>query len=164
MDELTFGDFWTRGKELESEAATLLGKMLFEFSRLDVNLGLCLVWIDGGSKLASLTKTVSTYNMNTKLDELAKLVDAKLTPGSKRHKAYKTWLEQAHKVRQQRNDLVHGRWGVDAAKNQVINILGLPTSDAQCEIRYSIKELASINEDLQKLQQELSRLRTHWPL
>jgi hypothetical protein len=164
MNEMTAGEQWARGEALESEAATLLGKMLFEFSRLDVNLGLCLVWVDGGSNLASLTKTVGTYNLNTKLDELAKLVDIKLPPGSKRHKAYKAWLERTHKVRQQRNELVHGRWGVDAPNNQVINILGLPTSDAQREIRYSIEELAAINDELRQLQQELSRLRTHWPL
>ena len=92
MSELTAGEQWARGEALESEAATLLGKMLFEFSRLDVHLGLCLVWVDGGCKLASLTKIVATYNLNTKLDELAKLVDNKFPPGSKRHKAYNCLL------------------------------------------------------------------------
>lgn len=164
MSELTAGELWARRDALEEDAATLLGKMLFEFARLDLNLGLCLAWEDGGSKLESLTKTVSTYNMNTKLDKLAKLVDSTLPHGSKRFKAYKTWLDRAHKVRQQRNELVHGRWGVDAANSQVVNIVGMPTSDDQREIRYSIEELASINDELRQLQRELSRLREHWPL
>lgn len=164
MGEITAGELLARRDVLETEAATLLGRMLFEFSRLDMNLGLCLVWVDGGTRLDSLTKTVTDYNMNTKLDELAKAVERKLPIGSKRHSAYKKWLERAHKVRLQRNDLVHGRWGVDAVNNQVINVLGLPTSDLQREVRYSIADLAAINHELGYLQLELSRLREHWPL
>lgn len=162
--ELTAAELWSRREALETDAATLLGRMLFEFSRLDVNLGLCLVWVDCGASLVSRSKTVADYNMNAKLEELAKAVASRLPAGSKRHTAYKNWLERAHKVRVQRNDLVHGRWGVEAINNQVVNILGLPTSDSQREIRYTLDELAAINDELRYLQIELSRLREHWPL
>ncbi len=33
---------------LKLAAATLRGQMLFEFSRVDVDLGTCLVWVDDG--------------------------------------------------------------------------------------------------------------------
>jgi len=67
-------------------------------------------------------------------------------------------------TRQQRNNLVHGRWGVEAHKNKVVNVIGLPTSSAQQSIEYTLEELAEVNEELRKLQSELARLREHWPL
>jgi hypothetical protein len=138
--------------------------MLFEFSRLDVNLGLCLVWVDGGANLKRLTKTVDGQNLNTKLDELSRQVVAKCPLGSERRNEYESWIQRAHAVRQQRNQLVHGRWGVEAHKNKLVNVVGLPTSEAQQATEYSIEELAAINEELRLLARELSRIRKHYPL
>ncbi|MEC5206518.1 hypothetical protein QF022_001474 [Vogesella perlucida] len=164
MSEITAGELWAREEELESSAASLLGRMLFEFSRLDVNLGLCLVWVDGGARIDSLTQTVEALTLKYKLDELDKRVTSTYPEGSKGHRGYKAWTERAHLVRQQRNNLVHGRWGVEAAKNKVVNVIGLPTSNSQQTTEYSIEELAEINNELQELQRELARLRKHWPL
>jgi hypothetical protein len=164
MGEITAGELWARRSTLENEAATSLGHMLFEFSRLDVNLGLCLVWVDGGSNIDSLTKSVSNQNLKGKLDEVTKHVNAKFSPGSKGHSAYEMWIRRVHDVRQVRNNLVHGRWGVEPSKNKVVNVVGLPTSDDQQSNEYTIEELAAINEELRSLQLELSRLRKHWPL
>lgn len=164
MEDLTAGELWARRDQLENDAALQLGYMIFEFSRLDVNLGLCLVWVDGGAKLESLTKSVAGLNLKSKLDELASHVKAKLPAGSKRRKAYDAWLERTHAIRQQRNSLVHGRWGVEAHINKVVNVIGLPTSDTQRVFHYGIDELVVINDELRSLQTELSRLREHWPL
>ena len=164
MIEITAGEFWARQEALESDAASVLGHMLFGFSRLEVNLGLCLVWVDGGTRIDSLTKTVEALNLKSKLDELASHVTAKLPAGSEGHRAYEAWIERAHSVRQQRNYLVHGRWGVEAHKNKVVNVIGLPTSNTQQAIEYTIEELAQVNHELRELQRELARLRKHWPL
>ena len=164
MNDITAGELWARRDALEDKAASLLGHMLFEFSRLDVNLGLCLVWVDGGANLERLTKTVDGQNLKTRLDELSKHVTAKWPQGSKRRSAYESWIQRAHAVRQQRNQLVHGRWGVEAQKNKVVNVMGLPTSEAQQATEYSLEELAAINEELRLIERELRRLRDHWPL
>lgn len=164
MSEITAGEIWARRDTLEKKAAALLGSMLFEFSRLDVNLGLCLVWLDGGAKIESQTKAVESLNLKAKLDELAKHVAAKLPAESKRRRAYENWMERANSVRQQRNNLVHGRWGVEAHKNKVVNVIGLPTSNAQQVIEYTLEELAEVNTELRELLCELTRLREHWPL
>jgi hypothetical protein len=164
MNEITTGELCTKSDALEHEAALLLGHMLFEFSRLDMNLGLCLVWVDGGAKIDSLTKSVEAQNLKVKLDELAKYVNAKLPRGSNRRNAYESWIGRAHEIRQQRNNLVHGRWGIEAHRNKVINVIGLPTSGAQQTIEYTIDELAAVNVELRDLQRELGRLRECWPL
>lgn len=164
MEDLTAGELWARREQLENDAALQLGYMIFEFSRLDVNLGLCLVWVDGGAKLESLTKSVEGLNLKSKLDELECHVKTKLPAGSKRRKAYDAWLERTHSIRQQRNSLVHGRWGVEAHLDKVVNVIGLPTSDTQREFHYGIDELVAINDELRSLQIELSRLREYWPV
>jgi len=164
MSEITARELWARRDSLENEAASLLGHMLFEFSRLDVNLGLCLVLVDGGTRIESQTKAVEAPNLKAKLDELARHVTAKLPSGSKRRRAYESWIERTNSVRQQRNNLVHGRWGVEAHENKVVNVLGLPTSNAQQVIEYTLEELAEVNKELRELLRELSRLRDHWPL
>lgn len=164
MDDLTAGELWARREQLENDAASQLGHMIFEFSRLDTNLGLCLVWVDGGAKLQALTKSIENINLKGKLDELEKHVKAKLPNGSKRRNAYEAWIQRTHAIRQQRNNLVHGRWGVEAHINKVVNVLGLPTSNEQQVTRYGIDELAAVNSELKALQLELSRLREHWPL
>lgn len=164
MSDITAGELWARKDALETDAASLLGHMLFEFSQLETNLGLCLVWADDGARIESLTKAVETQNLKAKLDELSKLITAKLPLGSKRRCAYETWIERANLIRQQRNNLVHGRWGVEAHKNKIVNVIGLPTSNAQQAIEYTLEELARVNEELRDLQRELARLRQHWPL
>lgn len=42
-------------QDLEEKAASLLGKLLFEFSYLERDLGLCVVWVDRGRDLDRLT-------------------------------------------------------------------------------------------------------------
>lgn len=142
MSEITAGELWARRDALENDAALLLGHMLFE----------------------SQTKSVEMLNLKAKLDELAKHVATKLPSGSKRRRAYENWIERANSLRQQRNHLVHGRWGVDAHKNKVVNVIGLPTSSAQKSIEYTIEELAEVAQTLRELQRELARLGEQWPL
>lgn len=42
--------------------------------------------------------------------------------------AHTRWLNAADGVRECRNRLVHGRWGIELTKQQVVYIAGLPTS------------------------------------
>lgn len=164
MSELTVGQLWKAREALEQTAATLLGKMLFEFARLDVVLGLCVVWVDDGKHLKALTKQASDFSFKKKLDFLTQFVERSLPVGSKQRIAYTEWIEQAHTARLRRNELVHGRWGVDPVQEHVINVIGLPTSPEQREVRYSLQDLESVLEELKQLQVRLRELRDKWPL
>ena len=149
---------------LEQVSATVLGHMIFEFSRLEVVLGLFLVWADGGSDLERPTKIVSEHTFHKKLDFLQELVHVKYSGEQQARLLYAEWLKDAHAARSNRNDLVHGRWGVDAVNNRVVNVVGLPTSSEQVEKRYTIAELKSILERIVKLQTRLAVLRERWPV
>jgi len=162
--DVTAGDLWARREQLEEAAARVLGRMLFEFSRLDMAAGLCAVWVEGGQKLEQLNRTVPEMNFNGRLRFIEATVLARLPAGSKRQKAYLAWLERAHAAREKRNELVHGRWGIEPDVNQLVNVVGLPTSPEQREVRYTVADLEQALGELCWLQTELHRLRMHWPL
>jgi len=163
-DQLTGEQIWKARESLEQGAAILLGKMLFEFSRLDVNLGLCVVWTDGGKRIPELTKQIAEYTFHKKLDFLSNFVEQALPRDSKRLVAYTEWIGHAHAARLQRNQLVHGRWGVDPIQQEVINVIGLPTSSEQIEYRYTLSDLENVLQELKELQTKLHKLREQWPI
>ena len=45
----------TERERLDRDAASILGYMLFEYSRLDMQLGLMVVWTGDGQKMEKLT-------------------------------------------------------------------------------------------------------------
>jgi len=163
MKERTTIDIERIRQGLEQASATTLGRMIFEFSRLDMNLGLMLAWAHEGSQLEKLTKLVANYTFHKKLDFLAELAKSKYQANQEAMNDHATWLAEAHEVRTNRNDLIHGRWGVDHLKKQVVNIVGLPTGE-QIERRYTIPELKAALERMQQLQKQLSTLREKWPI
>jgi len=165
MDEpLTAGELWARHDDLEVGAATALGRLLMAFARLDMSLGLCLVWIDGGAQLATLTPKVEQMTFNNRLDMLASVVVEKFVAGTRKRSGYELWIAQTHAIRMLRNELAHGRWGVDPRTNEAVNIIGLPTSPDQREVRHSIEALNNAVAEIQRLTSRLSQLREQWPL
>ncbi|MEC4723548.1 hypothetical protein RY831_30880 [Noviherbaspirillum sp. CPCC 100848] len=155
----------TRGRcELEFHAATLLGQMVFEFSRLDMALGLCLVWVDGGKWLETLTETVMEENFHTRLTRLEKQVLERTPDESEVRTVYLQWITDANRLRAVRNEWIHGRWGVDHIAEKVVNVIGLPTSTQQRSTAYGLAELEATLAQMIELQHVLGRLREKWPL
>lgn len=150
-----------RREAMQAEAAQLLGQMLFAFSYIDVNLGLCLAWVGDGKKVEALSKAVEGQNLHTKLETLSRHVAEKLPAGSKHRVAYDRWIERVHAARLRRNQMVHGRWGIEAHRYKVVNVVGLP-SGTQQSIEYTLQELGEFNEELRALERELARLRKLW--
>lgn len=162
--DLTAGEVWKATEDLESAVATLLGRLLLAFSRLDVALGLCLVWVDGGRQIDALTPKVTELTFKQKLDTLTVVVRSKFAKQSKKRTAWLLWIEQANAARTLRNQLIHGRWGVDPYRSEAINVMGLPTSPEQREVRYSLKALTDAKNELGRLQGRLWQLREQRPV
>ena len=163
MHELTAKEMFAARDANEGAAATVLGQMLFEFARLDTALGLCLVWSQRGSDVDSLTIKVAAMTFHKKLDFLRQVIELH-TQEVKMHAAYSQWIERADQARLMRNDLVHGRWGVEAYGLHVINVVGLPTSSEQRATPYTLRQLERFLDDMKMLQIDLNRLRSRWPL
>lgn len=129
-----------------------------------MELGLCIVWTEGGLHLEELTRKYDNSNFNDRLKCLTESVTRLLPIDSEPYDAYMAWAEQANATRKLRNDLVHGRWGIDIQNQRVVNVTGLPTSQDQRSESYSLKQLRTVNESLISLRTGLITLRKKWPL
>lgn len=161
-EEWTAAEMFAAREKTEREAASLLGEFLFEFGRLEMAQGLCLVWHDGGRELESLTIKASALSFSDRLDLMVNLLEKSSASGSKKEQAYRSWIDQAHEVRKIRNKLAHGRWGVEAYGRCVFHVSGLPTSPDQRQTEFSLDELRASIEKMRDLQRDLSAMRKSW--
>lgn len=53
---------------IEEDAAKAVGLILFEFTRLDMNLGLCVVWTNDGKDLKKLTSRFNEKSFSCRLN------------------------------------------------------------------------------------------------
>lgn len=149
---------------LERAAATVLGQVLFEFGRLELELALFLAWSDGGKQLKTLSEQLVDDPLHAKLCHLQQRASAKYSKVPAASTAFGRWLEAAHAARTQRNEFVHGRWGIAATEGRVVNVIGIPTLATQREVRYSLTELEESLNRIKLLRPQLHALRAKWPL
>lgn len=164
MNDLTGLDILRIREELERDAASALGRALFAFSGLDMNLGLMVA-----STLRHLGKDgqatkVDSLNFKTRLEFVENYVITASEIAPRAVLEMKTWISQAHAARLQRNQLVHGRWSADPYKRKALVIVGLPSSDVRQTIEYTIEELEAISEEFRRLNSTLSQVRLRWRL
>jgi hypothetical protein len=163
-EDLTARELSARRVRLEAAAATLLGRMLIEFSRLDTELGLCAAWVGKGQRLDELNPSLDTMNFYGRLKFVRYHVAAAFDSSGAAYLAYSNWLDRADRMRSIRNELVHGRWGVNAVDEEIVNVIGLPTSPNQRCVKYTVSQLTQLVESLVALCRELGSLREVWPL
>jgi len=149
---------------IEEDAAKALGLILFEFTRFDMNLGLCVVWTNEGQNLKELTSKYNEKSFSCRLNFIEKLAHKKYSSGSDELNKYISWIKNTNDVRAIRNQLVHGRYGFIPHEGCVANVVGLPTSPDQSETRYTIKQLNSIVKRIKKLSVRLNELRDECPV
>lgn len=151
-------------EELELRAAELLGRMLFAFSRLEVALGLYIVWSDNGKDLDDRTQFFNASTTHAKLTLFEQLYATKYAEATEARAVFEQWSREMNDVRHLRNALVHGRWGIIESSQEVANVVRLPTSPDQREVRYSLTDLADAVSRIAALEQRLHTLRKTWPL
>jgi signal transduction protein with GAF and PtsI domain len=151
-------------ERLEGAAATTLGFMLFEYSRLDMELGLFLSWVDQGRHLEKMAKKVEALNFNKRLEYLQKAAAERFRESPAIMEAYAGWISDAHEIRELRNRLFHGRWGIEPIRQVVVNVVGLPTSPDQEATKYSLSDLESGLRAISQLRARLRDLRSSFPL
>ena len=151
-------------QRIESAAATILGKILFEFGHLETDLGLFLVWSNDGADLESLTERISEDALYAKLCRLENTAISRYENSQRALSDFRFWLNAAHAARLLRNEFIHGRWGIAAMSSEVVNIIGIPTSAQQREVRYTIAQLEERLAEIRLLRPQLRQLRLKWPL
>lgn len=99
--------------EFTSRFYGLLGRLVHAHAQLDFNVGLQLNWMGpwlGHDVKPLLQATTPFARRLTKLEELTSELFANAEPGALEE--LKAWFNEASRMKQVRNDYVHGRWGV----------------------------------------------------
>lgn len=129
---------------LEDALYKELGRAVVLFSQLDLNVSLCLLNLKSEADLSVAKARIDSLSMKEKLEELQCGIIAKfkvLHP--KLVSDFDEWFSEARKIRQLRNDFVHGRWGISPVRKEICFVPGgLPTGTANSvsERRYQLSE------------------------
>lgn len=156
--------FGEEAEQVERAMAERLGRLLFAYSRLDVSLGLQLVWSDMARELPSLTHRYNNQGVGARIDFLRKRVAVVYAPDSDGGKAYADFFAELDALRQIRNDLVHGRWSPPLGEGQMACVVGLPTSEDQRQTLYTPAMLDEVVQRLGQVRDQHDRVRGQWPL
>jgi hypothetical protein len=140
--------------------------MLFELSRLELNLGLCIAWFDDGADVEGQSKKFNSKGLGEKFEAVRKQLVLKASDGLEANAitSWQRWLDRANQIRETRNYFVHGRWGTNLETITVTNVVGLPSSGLQQERQYTLDQLGQIRREIRDVAAELHKLREKWPL
>ena len=148
--------------ELRIRAELLLGRMLFEYSRLESTLDLCLAWVQAGETYDERARKIQRCSFFDKLELLE--TDVRSRPVEEQVTDYMDWLARTHAVRAQRNILVHGRLGFNVQKGVVLVVSSRATDTFQVSAEYSLGDIETVVSEIESLSNELTRLRSSHPL
>ena len=157
------GEDVLRHAELESAAGAVVGSIVFAFSRLEFNLGLCLRNAVGGVDVEAVNPIIQRLSFKQKLDAMLDVIAHKFASNAECVADFRRWHRSIDALRRKRNAFVHGRWGVHASKQQVINVApGMPNGTPQREACFTLGELQEELSEVNRLVDEFHNLRVRW--
>jgi hypothetical protein len=149
--------------ELEAAAAEIVGRLVFELSTLEFNLGLCLRGLVAGPDVEAANSLVERLSFKNKLDSILEVVAHRFSATPACVEEFKQWHKEVDAARMRRNDFVHGRWGYLVVTNEIVNVpRGIPGPRQRSENRYTVEALRQELSELQELVARFSKLRNKW--
>ncbi|MGZ5183376.1 MAG: hypothetical protein ACXWC2_23095 [Ramlibacter sp.] len=150
--------------ELEATAAQYLGRLLFVFGRLELNLGLALVNLHPASASEREAARVEELRFGDKLKELEAKVLASHAANARALARWRKWFLAADTLRELRNAFAHGRWGFQHYHQQIVHVSHVPGGGDRKEVRYTLEEFAAHVAAAEELAEEFSTLRDMHPV
>jgi hypothetical protein len=144
--------------ELEAMAAQHLGRLLFVFGRLEMNLELALVHTRPESESERESVRVDKLSFGEKVAEFETVALLRHADDEQALARWMAWFAAAHALRKLRNDFAHGRWGFQNAQEQIIHVSNLPDSPNQEVARYTVDEFAARVAEAEELSEEFYTL------
>jgi hypothetical protein len=149
------------GRKLKRGIALRLGRMVMEFSRLEMELGLALYGSAAQHARADMAFALRRADFSARLAMLRR----QLAAMTHVHPDWSEWAREADAARRLRNRLIHGRWDFrDPDSQEVTNVRGDPFSEEQSEVTTTLAELDAQLEQLKALRRRLAALRKAAPL
>jgi len=148
-------------KQLQLDAAQEVGRIFFEYSRLDFLLWLTLR--DNGEPLERAEKKIAEFHTAEKIKRLGQRLQKELAGDAKRLQQAEDWISRAEMVREHRNSFAHGRW-IPEANGLLVNVTVSRSTGQQESKTYTIDQLVLVRSEAEALQIELNKLRKGWQL
>ncbi|KFN43682.1 hypothetical protein [Arenimonas oryziterrae] len=148
---------------LESEIASLIGKMVLVMSRFEINLNLSLRGLLKEKLGEDSEIQVSNMNLKDRIDRWRKEVATNFADDRELIASLDAWHVTMTPIREKRNRFIHGYWIVDGKENEVVNLtMSIPGSPETDEIRLSLDDLRSEVQKIEDAVDEFFRLRRKW--
>ena len=149
--------------ELESLVSEYIGKIVFKFSQLELNINLCLQWIVRAEDFHTVNPLVERLSFKSKIDALIDIIEIKFNSSPVCIAEFKTWHRRLDKFRVKRNSFIHGRWGFLHNQQQAVNVApGMIGPNKLKETFYGISELKQELLDIENISHEFHELREKW--
>jgi hypothetical protein len=129
--------------EVEATAALHLGRLLFVFGRMELNLGMALVNAQPAEDFEREIVRVEQLAFGDKLREFEALVLRRHAGDAALLARWQRWFAAAHGLRKLKDAFAHGRWGFLNMQQQIVHVSKLPGSPDQDEVRYTLAAFAA---------------------
>lgn len=150
--------------EVEATAALHLGRLLFVFGRMELNLGLALVHAQAAEADAQAIVRIEQLSFADKQKEFEALALERHASDTQALARWQRWFRAAQGLRKLRNDFAHGRWGFQNHHQQIIHVSKLPGSPDQDEVRYTLAGFAARVAEAEDVAEEFCALTTLYPV
>ncbi|MEJ8567936.1 DUF429 domain-containing protein [Elongatibacter sediminis] len=149
--------------DFQAEAAELVGRIVFAWSRFERNLGLTLQYAQGEPDEDTFKNGGFKGSVGEQLKALGRMVRENLANEPEGIGAFEVWLKHASNVRMKRNAIVHGRWTLLSGQRLMqLESTELPGVDASGKTRFSLAKLENELRDIESMDQDLYQLRVRW--
>jgi hypothetical protein len=129
--------------EVEATAALHLGRLLFVFGQMELNLALALLKAQPDEGAERAIVRVEHLSFDDKLREFEALVLQRHADDAPVLARWRRWFAAAHALCKLKNNFAHGRWGFQNMQQQIVHVSHLPGSPNQTEVRYTLAGFAA---------------------
>ena len=150
-------------KDLESIASENVGKIIFAFSQLEVNINFCLQRAVSAKDYHTVNPLVERLSFKSKIDALIEIIVIKFSSNTECISDFKSWHRKLDKFRVKRNSFIHGRWGFLHNTQKIVNIApGMIGTNSLKEKHYGVDDLRKELLAIEDISKEFHKIREKW--
>lgn len=150
--------------EVEAMAALHLGRLLFVFGRMELDIGLALVKAQPPEAFEREVVKVEQLDFEARLRACEALVLPRHADDAPALARWQRWFAAAHGLRKLRRDFAQGRWGFQNMQQQIVHANKLPGSPEQDEVRYTLAGFAARVAEAEDVADEFCALLALYPV
>jgi hypothetical protein len=129
--------------EVEATAALHLGRLLFVFGRLELDLGLALANTRPADAFEQAVVGIGRLSFDEKLRAFEAEVARRHADDAALLARWQRWFAAANGLRKLRKAFADGRWGFQNMQQQIVHVSTLPGNPEQDEVRYTLAGFAA---------------------